>query len=130
MFKNNNKTNKNNTKLKNKTSVYDKKQKSKFKQWPITTIYWFCTSRLEDTGKSRREFSKRLSAKTWPKQTPQEKFGELAFVDIPVCTNVKTSTCMAFVRFKGTRVHLDAAEKFNGIYVTERNYTAKNGKNS
>ena len=39
-----------------------------------------------------------------------QTFGELAFVDIPVCTNNESSTCMAFVRSK-TREYTQALQQ-------------------
>ena len=47
-------------------------------------------------------------------------FGELSFVDIPVCSRTKAPTCMAFLRFKNIQVHQAFATEFNGIYVTKR----------
>ena len=70
----------------------------------------------EVTARSLETFIREQMAET----NTTKIFGELSFVDIPVCSRTKAPTCMAFSRFKNTRVHQAFATEFNGIYVTKR----------
>ena len=70
----------------------------------------------EVTARSLETFIREQMAET----NTTKIFGELSFVDIPVCSRTKAQTCMAFLLFKNTQVHHEFATKFNGIYITRR----------